>query len=103
MYQQYLKDPESVDKAWWDFFADYQPADTGSSSGSTASPAPAKSNGSAEKPASESPKAPAPPETPASEPQKAPAASTAPSKEKDAEKASPKPTKPAGAPTDRAS
>jgi len=27
MYQQYLKDPESVDKAWWDFFADYQPAD----------------------------------------------------------------------------
>ena len=23
MYQQYLKDPESVDKAWWDFFADY--------------------------------------------------------------------------------
>src|SRR4051794_13486718 len=89
MYQQYLKDPESVDKAWWDFFADYQPADTGSSSGSTASPAPAKSNGSAERPAGESPKA--------------PAASAAPSKEKDAEKASPKPTKPAGAPTDRAS
>src|SRR4051794_37059212 len=27
MYQQYLKDPESVDKAWWDFFADYTPAD----------------------------------------------------------------------------
>ena len=27
MYQQYLKDPESVDKAWWDFFADYKPAD----------------------------------------------------------------------------
>ncbi|MDQ1703659.1 MAG: multifunctional 2-oxoglutarate metabolism enzyme [Frankiaceae bacterium] len=25
MYQQYLKDPESVDKAWWDFFADYKP------------------------------------------------------------------------------
>ncbi|HET6910276.1 MAG TPA: multifunctional oxoglutarate decarboxylase/oxoglutarate dehydrogenase thiamine pyrophosphate-binding subunit/dihydrolipoyllysine-residue succinyltransferase subunit, partial [Mycobacteriales bacterium] len=25
MYQQYLKDPESVDKAWWDFFADYSP------------------------------------------------------------------------------
>ncbi len=23
MYQQYLKDPASVDKAWWDFFADY--------------------------------------------------------------------------------
>ncbi len=25
MYQQYLKDPGSVDKAWWDFFADYHP------------------------------------------------------------------------------
>jgi len=23
MYQQYLKDPSSVDKAWWDFFSDY--------------------------------------------------------------------------------
>jgi 2-oxoglutarate decarboxylase len=27
MYQQYLKDPDSVDKAWWDFFEDYQPQD----------------------------------------------------------------------------
>jgi multifunctional 2-oxoglutarate metabolism enzyme len=27
IYQQYLRDPASVDKAWWDFFADYQPAD----------------------------------------------------------------------------
>jgi 2-oxoglutarate decarboxylase len=27
MYQQYLKDPDSVDKAWWDFFADYSPGD----------------------------------------------------------------------------
>ncbi|MGQ0624723.1 MAG: multifunctional oxoglutarate decarboxylase/oxoglutarate dehydrogenase thiamine pyrophosphate-binding subunit/dihydrolipoyllysine-residue succinyltransferase subunit [Sporichthyaceae bacterium] len=25
IYQQYLKDPESVDRAWWDFFADYSP------------------------------------------------------------------------------
>jgi multifunctional 2-oxoglutarate metabolism enzyme len=28
MYQSYLKDPDSVDKAWWDFFADYAPAET---------------------------------------------------------------------------
>jgi 2-oxoglutarate dehydrogenase E1 component len=28
MYQSYLKDPNSVDKAWWDFFADYSPGDT---------------------------------------------------------------------------
>jgi multifunctional 2-oxoglutarate metabolism enzyme len=27
IYQQYLEDPNSVDKAWWDFFADYQPSD----------------------------------------------------------------------------
>ena len=27
MYQSYLKDPESVDKAWWDFFADYAPSE----------------------------------------------------------------------------
>ncbi|MDP9461596.1 MAG: hypothetical protein M3Q22_15555, partial [Actinomycetota bacterium] len=25
MYQQYQRDPESVDRAWWDFFADYDP------------------------------------------------------------------------------
>jgi 2-oxoglutarate decarboxylase len=27
LYQQYLEDKNSVDPAWWDFFADYQPAD----------------------------------------------------------------------------
>jgi multifunctional 2-oxoglutarate metabolism enzyme len=27
IYQQYLEDKNSVDPAWWDFFADYQPAD----------------------------------------------------------------------------
>ncbi|MGW7413622.1 multifunctional oxoglutarate decarboxylase/oxoglutarate dehydrogenase thiamine pyrophosphate-binding subunit/dihydrolipoyllysine-residue succinyltransferase subunit [Streptomyces sp. NPDC054863] len=25
IYQQYLQDPSSVDRAWWDFFADYKP------------------------------------------------------------------------------
>jgi multifunctional 2-oxoglutarate metabolism enzyme len=29
LYQQYLKDPDSVDRAWWDFFADYQPSESG--------------------------------------------------------------------------
>ncbi len=24
IYQQYLQDPQSVDRSWWDFFADYQ-------------------------------------------------------------------------------
>src|ERR1035438_10095412 len=26
LYQRYLADPSSVDRAWWSFFADYQPA-----------------------------------------------------------------------------
>ncbi len=30
IYQQYLKDPDSVDRAWWDFFADYKPGEGGS-------------------------------------------------------------------------
>ena len=25
LYQRYLADPSSVDMAWWNFFADYQP------------------------------------------------------------------------------
>jgi len=25
LYQQYLADKDSVDKAWWDFFQDYRP------------------------------------------------------------------------------
>ncbi|MEI6649491.1 MAG: multifunctional oxoglutarate decarboxylase/oxoglutarate dehydrogenase thiamine pyrophosphate-binding subunit/dihydrolipoyllysine-residue succinyltransferase subunit [Actinomycetes bacterium] len=28
MYERFLQDPNSVDKAWWDFFADYSPAGT---------------------------------------------------------------------------
>ncbi|MEZ0090484.1 multifunctional oxoglutarate decarboxylase/oxoglutarate dehydrogenase thiamine pyrophosphate-binding subunit/dihydrolipoyllysine-residue succinyltransferase subunit [Streptacidiphilus sp. EB129] len=33
IYQQYLQDPNSVDRAWWDFFADYK---AGTKAGSTA-------------------------------------------------------------------
>jgi 2-oxoglutarate decarboxylase len=43
MYQQYLKDPESVDKAWWDFFADYKPTET---TPATSEPTTSPSNGS---------------------------------------------------------
>jgi 2-oxoglutarate dehydrogenase E1 component len=25
LYQQYLEDKNSVDEAWWEFFADYTP------------------------------------------------------------------------------
>ena len=27
IYSQYLRDPDSVDRAWWEFFADYRPTD----------------------------------------------------------------------------
>ncbi|WP_306370360.1 multifunctional oxoglutarate decarboxylase/oxoglutarate dehydrogenase thiamine pyrophosphate-binding subunit/dihydrolipoyllysine-residue succinyltransferase subunit [Nocardiopsis sp. CC223A] len=37
LYQKYLNDPNSVDKAWWNFFADYKPAESaGAKSGGTA-------------------------------------------------------------------
>ncbi|MDQ1665816.1 MAG: multifunctional 2-oxoglutarate metabolism enzyme [Actinomycetota bacterium] len=45
MYQQYLTDPDSVDKAWWDFFSDYRPTDAPSGSGNGASAAPATTDG----------------------------------------------------------
>ena len=76
MYQQYLKDPESVDKAWWDFFADYQPSDSHSTpSTSTNGPTTTKSD-STPKSASDSTTA---------------GCGPAPSKDKDAEKGSTKP------------
>ncbi|WP_404381375.1 multifunctional oxoglutarate decarboxylase/oxoglutarate dehydrogenase thiamine pyrophosphate-binding subunit/dihydrolipoyllysine-residue succinyltransferase subunit [Knoellia locipacati] len=51
LFEQYQKDKNSVDKAWWEFFADYDPA-TGQSG---------KGNGTAtESPKAEAPKADAP-------------------------------------------
>ncbi len=35
LYQQYLTDKQSVDPAWWDFFADYKPADSPSGASTT--------------------------------------------------------------------
>jgi 2-oxoglutarate dehydrogenase E1 component len=46
MYQSYLKDPNSVDKAWWDFFADYSPGATPVNS-ARPTEAPAGSDGTA--------------------------------------------------------
>ena len=46
MYQRYLQDPESVDRAWWDFFTDYVPAGdmpNGTTAASTTSAAPVTS------------------------------------------------------------
>ncbi|MFD3314891.1 multifunctional oxoglutarate decarboxylase/oxoglutarate dehydrogenase thiamine pyrophosphate-binding subunit/dihydrolipoyllysine-residue succinyltransferase subunit [Streptomyces sp. NPDC058694] len=39
IYQQYLQDPNSVDRAWWDFFADYKPGGVAASAPSGAAAA----------------------------------------------------------------
>ncbi|MDX2814351.1 hypothetical protein PV410_17565, partial [Streptomyces sp. PA03-5A] len=68
IYQQYLQDPNSVDRAWWDFFADYKPgADTGSAVASgQPQAAPAAPPAAPAVPAAPAPAAPAPaPVTPA--------------------------------------
>ncbi|WP_328873796.1 multifunctional oxoglutarate decarboxylase/oxoglutarate dehydrogenase thiamine pyrophosphate-binding subunit/dihydrolipoyllysine-residue succinyltransferase subunit [Streptomyces sp. NBC_00287] len=74
IYQQYLQDPNSVDRAWWDFFADYKPGaavasapsgtaatgaaqTTSTAPAAPAAPAPAPA---APKPAAAAPAAPAP-------------------------------------------
>jgi 2-oxoglutarate decarboxylase len=37
LYQQYLQDKSSVDRAWWDFFEDYKPLDGGPGNGGSGS------------------------------------------------------------------
>ncbi|MER7716574.1 multifunctional oxoglutarate decarboxylase/oxoglutarate dehydrogenase thiamine pyrophosphate-binding subunit/dihydrolipoyllysine-residue succinyltransferase subunit [Streptomyces flaveolus] len=80
IYQQYLQDPNSVDRAWWDFFADYKPgaaaaqaasgsATTTGTSAPQAAPAP-----QAQTPAPAAPAQPAPAPAPAApQPAAAPA------------------------------
>ncbi|MFI6091914.1 multifunctional oxoglutarate decarboxylase/oxoglutarate dehydrogenase thiamine pyrophosphate-binding subunit/dihydrolipoyllysine-residue succinyltransferase subunit [Streptomyces sp. NPDC051218] len=79
IYQQYLQDPNSVDRAWWDFFADYKPG-----AGSSPAAAPAKPAGDAAagaaattSPAAPAAAAPAAPAKPASAAPAAPAAKPA--------------------------
>ncbi|MET9772742.1 multifunctional oxoglutarate decarboxylase/oxoglutarate dehydrogenase thiamine pyrophosphate-binding subunit/dihydrolipoyllysine-residue succinyltransferase subunit [Streptomyces sp. NPDC006367] len=78
IYQQYLQDPNSVDRAWWDFFADYKPGapaaqaaagsatTTGTAAAPQAAPAPR-----AQAPAPAAPAQPAPAQAPAAPPQAA--------------------------------
>src|SRR5271165_4704806 len=70
LYQRYLADPASVDRAWWSFFADYQPTlpyGTGPQPVLTASAG-----------ATTAPQAPAPAPQPSSAPQAQQAQSVAP-------------------------
>ncbi|WP_244316377.1 2-oxoglutarate dehydrogenase E1 subunit family protein, partial [Streptomyces albidochromogenes] len=54
IYQQYLQDPNSVDRAWWDFFADYKPGSTPAAE-KTATPETEDVTGAAAQPAQVAP------------------------------------------------
>ncbi|MFH8751354.1 multifunctional oxoglutarate decarboxylase/oxoglutarate dehydrogenase thiamine pyrophosphate-binding subunit/dihydrolipoyllysine-residue succinyltransferase subunit [Streptomyces rimosus] len=78
IYQQYLQDPNSVDRAWWDFFADYKPgagaaAPAAASDGAPATPA----SGTGQAAQAAAPSAPAAPAEPAQQQPAAPAAKPA--------------------------
>ncbi|MEU8764495.1 multifunctional oxoglutarate decarboxylase/oxoglutarate dehydrogenase thiamine pyrophosphate-binding subunit/dihydrolipoyllysine-residue succinyltransferase subunit [Streptomyces sp. NPDC048659] len=98
IYQQYLQDPNSVDRAWWDFFADYKPgaAETSAAPAATPPSAPvAPQPGPAQAapaaaPAAQAPSVPAPAPAPV---KAAPAAPAAPA----AAAPAPAPAKPAAA------
>ncbi|MFI6352933.1 multifunctional oxoglutarate decarboxylase/oxoglutarate dehydrogenase thiamine pyrophosphate-binding subunit/dihydrolipoyllysine-residue succinyltransferase subunit [Streptomyces sp. NPDC050743] len=96
IYQQYLQDPNSVDRAWWDFFADYKPgapvtpAAAGTAAAGAAGTTTAPQPQAAPAPAPTAPAAP----KPAAAPVPAPAAPAA----KAAAPAPAKPAQPAQAP-----
>ncbi|MFE3856504.1 hypothetical protein ACFXPN_35900, partial [Streptomyces griseorubiginosus] len=79
IYQQYLQDPNSVDRAWWDFFADYKPgAPAASAPAGTAAAGAAETTSTASAPAPAAPaQAPAPAAAPAAAAPAAPAAQPA--------------------------
>ncbi|MET8786922.1 hypothetical protein, partial [Streptomyces sp. NPDC004589] len=82
IYQQYLQDPNSVDRAWWDFFADYKPGAAASTAtaGTAAAGAAGTTVSAQAAPAAQAavPTAPAAPPAPAAPAQ--PAAAPAPAK-----------------------
>ncbi|MFF1377195.1 multifunctional oxoglutarate decarboxylase/oxoglutarate dehydrogenase thiamine pyrophosphate-binding subunit/dihydrolipoyllysine-residue succinyltransferase subunit [Streptomyces sp. NPDC058308] len=99
IYQQYLQDPNSVDRAWWDFFADYKPG-----AGATTAAAPAKPAGDAaagaaatSAPAAQAAPAPAKPAAQAAPATAAPAAPAKPAAAAPAPAAKPAAAKPAAA------
>ncbi|MFD7662188.1 multifunctional oxoglutarate decarboxylase/oxoglutarate dehydrogenase thiamine pyrophosphate-binding subunit/dihydrolipoyllysine-residue succinyltransferase subunit [Streptomyces sp. NPDC059788] len=73
IYQQYLQDPNSVDRAWWDFFADYKPGTSAAAPTSASDGAPATSASGTSQAA-----APSTPAAPAQPAQRQPAAPAAP-------------------------
>ncbi|TDC77605.1 multifunctional oxoglutarate decarboxylase/oxoglutarate dehydrogenase thiamine pyrophosphate-binding subunit/dihydrolipoyllysine-residue succinyltransferase subunit [Streptomyces hainanensis] len=73
IYQQYLQDPNSVDRAWWDFFADYKPGTDGAAPATAA-----RSAVSGPAPAAAAPVTPAPAAPRAAAPAPAPVAAAKP-------------------------
>ncbi|HZB29091.1 MAG TPA: multifunctional oxoglutarate decarboxylase/oxoglutarate dehydrogenase thiamine pyrophosphate-binding subunit/dihydrolipoyllysine-residue succinyltransferase subunit [Streptosporangiaceae bacterium] len=81
LYQKYLEDPDSVDRAWWNFFADYQP-DTRPAKQATPAPAngtlsPPAPTASAPAPSAAAPASAAPPPAASAPAASAPAATPA--------------------------
>ncbi|MEW2255499.1 multifunctional oxoglutarate decarboxylase/oxoglutarate dehydrogenase thiamine pyrophosphate-binding subunit/dihydrolipoyllysine-residue succinyltransferase subunit [Streptomyces sp. NPDC047869] len=96
IYQQYLQDPNSVDRAWWDFFADYKPgAPAASATAGTAAAGAAGTTTPAPQaqPAALAQAAPAPAAAP--KPAAAPAAAPAPAPAPAAKAPAPAPARPA--------
>ncbi|WP_328671375.1 multifunctional oxoglutarate decarboxylase/oxoglutarate dehydrogenase thiamine pyrophosphate-binding subunit/dihydrolipoyllysine-residue succinyltransferase subunit [Streptomyces sp. NBC_00328] len=89
IYQQYLQDPNSVDRAWWDFFADYKPGAPAASA-----PAGTAAAGAAGTTTTAAPAAPVPPAARQAPPQAPAAPAPAPA----AAPAAPKPAAAAPAP-----
>src|SRR5580693_215826 len=76
LYQRYQADPGSVDRAWWSFFADYQPSPDSAAAQSAAAPAAATATPAQASTPTAAPAA--PPAPPATAPQPAPPPATRP-------------------------
>ncbi|MFE7760156.1 multifunctional oxoglutarate decarboxylase/oxoglutarate dehydrogenase thiamine pyrophosphate-binding subunit/dihydrolipoyllysine-residue succinyltransferase subunit [Streptomyces sp. NPDC057438] len=96
IYQQYLQDPNSVDRAWWDFFADYKPGAAAASAPASTAAAGAAATTTPAAPAAPAQAAPAAPAAPVPAAPKPAAAVPAPAAAKPAA-AAPAPAKPAAA------
>ncbi|MFF6776014.1 multifunctional oxoglutarate decarboxylase/oxoglutarate dehydrogenase thiamine pyrophosphate-binding subunit/dihydrolipoyllysine-residue succinyltransferase subunit [Streptomyces sp. NPDC012637] len=106
IYQQYLQDPNSVDRAWWDFFADYKPggAESPAAPAATTPSAPAAPQAGPAQAAPAAPAAsvPAPAAAPAPAPAAPAPAPAKPAAAPAAAKPAPAPAKPAAAPATEA-
>ncbi|MDI6518386.1 multifunctional oxoglutarate decarboxylase/oxoglutarate dehydrogenase thiamine pyrophosphate-binding subunit/dihydrolipoyllysine-residue succinyltransferase subunit [Streptomyces coelicoflavus] len=101
IYQQYLQDPNSVDRAWWDFFADYKPGAAAQPAAGTATAAPGSTPQAAPAPQAPSP-APAQPKAATPAPAKPAAQPAAAAPAAPAAKPAAAPAKPAAKPQAKA-